>query len=276
MPLVGDISPDAPPAFLANLTGGDDRNAWPANLTEDRREDALSLIDGTVAVSPNMLVEDGWHRFGGSSWQALAFVSSDGWPPMPGHGHRDLGSFELHDGATKVIVDPGRGSYADAGYEAADTHSCILIDGAGPVPVNRAYYSQAFRHRVVDGRPVVERTRGGSILNKAGFRYLAGIGDVEREWRFTESRVEIADRIAGRGRRQIRRQFCTPHPVTTDGDTAIIDGGEISYRLFFGAGVSVKEITCWSGYGEGTPGSLIVSEHRAALPFEAVATIERI
>ena len=276
MPLIGDISPDTPPAYLGRLAGAAGGKTWPVNLVADRQREIDTLIARNVPVSPDKLAEDGWHRFGGHSWQALAFVCPDGWPPMPGHGHQDLGSFELHDGATKVLVDPGRGSYANAAYQAADMHSCVLIDGAGPVPVNRAYYSPAFRRRVVDERPTVKRTRDGSILNNAGFRYLADVGEVQREWRFTESRVEITDRIGGRGRRQVRRQFCTPYPVRIDGDTAVVKDGAISYRLSFGAAISVKEIICWSEYGEGTSGSLIFAKHSGTLPFEAVTTIERV
>lgn len=282
IPLVGDISPDVPPAYLANLIGdiavegGADQNAWPGNLPGDRREEALSFIAGITAVSPDKLAEDGWHRYGGHGWQALAFVSPDGWPPMPGHGHQDLGSFELHDGMTKVFIDPGRGTYADTEYESATVHNCVTIGGVGPVPVNRAYYSPGFRERIVTARPAVQRTREGAILRGAGFQHLSGIGEVERELEFSPGYVRITDRIPGHGRRDIRRQFCTPHPGVSDGDTVVIDAGTKSYRLSPGAGFTLNDITCWSAYGEGVPGTLIVSEQRGSLPSEAVATIERI
>ena len=279
LPLIGDISPDVPPAYLAGLTGklgGGDRQTWPAHLPVDRQRDVQNLIAANSAVSPDKLAEDGWHRFGDHGWQALAFISPDGWPPMPGHGHQDLGSFELHDGAIPVIVDPGRGTYADPGYESADMHNCLTIGGVGPVPVNRAYYSPDFRKRIVAAKPVVQRTRDGTILRDAGFKHLPGIGGVERELEFAAGVVRITDRVSGRGRRNIRHQFCTPHPVATDGDTAVIDAGATSYRLSSIAGFTLKEIMCWSAYGDGAPGMLIVSEHRGSLPYEAATTIERI
>lgn len=279
LPLIGDISPDVPPAYLAGLTGklgGGDRQTWPAHLPVDRQRDVQNLIAANSAVSPDKLAEDGWHRFGDHGWQALAFISPDGWPPMPGHGHQDLGSFELHDGAIPVIVDPGRGTYVDPGYESADMHNCLTIGGAGPVPVNRAYYSPDFRKRIVAAKPVVQRTRDGTILRDAGFKHLPGIGGVERELEFAAGVVQITDRVSGRGRRNIRHQFCTPHPVATDGDTAVIDAGATSYRLSSVAGFTLKEIMCWSAYGDGAPGVLIVSEHRGSLPYEAATTIERI
>ena len=66
------------------------------------------------------------------------FVPPDGWSPMPGHGHEDLGSFELHDGERPVIVDPGRGSYNDTEYCRARLHNYLTIDDVGPVAINRA------------------------------------------------------------------------------------------------------------------------------------------
>lgn len=276
MPLIGDISPDVPPAYLAGLSGKAGTNGWPANLSEDRRHEVRTLVREAPAVSPDKLAEDGWHRFGGHNWQALTFAPPDGWPPMPGHGHRDLGSFELHHGDMPVIVDPGRGSYADAKYEAAGMHNCILIDGASPSPVNRAYYASAFRDRVVPTRPEWSRTRDGGILRGAGFGHVPGIGSVEREWRFTESAVSISDRIDGRGRRKVRRQFCTPHPVATDGGAVIIDTGSASYRLSTGSEISLMEMTCWTAYGEGVRGTQIVAETHGPLPVEAVAILERV
>jgi hypothetical protein len=275
MPLVGDISPDVPPAYLGGLTGCGDENSWPANLPHARQHDARTLIGATAPVSPDRLAADGWHRFGGHRWQMLTFVPPDGWPPMPGHGHQDIGSFELHDGTTRVIVDPGRGSYADSEYENASAHNGILIDGAGPMPVNRPYYSSAFRDRIVPDRPVIQRIRDGGILRNAGFGHLSGIGSVERETHLTDNRVEIIDRIDGTGRRCIRRQFFTPHPVESDGDAVMIDAGAASYRLSMGTGVSLKKAACWSAYGVGSPGTLIVSEQSGALPFDTVAILER-
>lgn len=276
MPLIGDISPDVPPAYLAGLAGGAGENIWPAMLSNDRRQEILALIGTTAAVSPDKLADDGWHRFGGHGWQALSYVPPDGWPPMPGHGHRDLGGFELHDDGVPIIVDPGRGSYADSDYEDAAMHNGVLIDGAGGAPINRAYYAPEFRDRVIRTRPNLQRTRDGSVLHGAGFQHVAGIDAVEREWRFTKTGLSIADSIAGRGRRRIRRQFCTPHPVVPDGDSAIINAGPASYRLSMGSTISFVEMTCWSAYGKGMAGTLIVTETNEKLPIDAVATLERL
>lgn len=276
MPLVGDISPDVPPDYLAILSGGERKDGWPGHLSEDRQEIICALVAESMAVSPDKLAEDGWHRLGGHRWQALTYVSPDGWPPMPGHGHRDLGSFELHDGETPIFVDPGRGSYADVDYESAKLHNGVQIDGAGPMPLNRAYYAPAFRHRIVPIMPSLRRTRAGGILNGAGFQHISGIASAEREWRFTDSGVSISDRITGRGRRKIQQQFCTPHPVETDGDAVIINSGSALYRLSTGGQIRLREITCWTAYGEGRAGTQIIAEAGESLPMTAEATLERI
>jgi hypothetical protein len=195
---------------------------------------------------------------------------------MPGHGHQDLGSFELHDGDISVIVDPGRGSYADARCEGAAAHNGVTIDGRSPTPVNRPYYAAAFRERVVGALPDMQRTRDGRVLRNAGFGYLKTVTSAVREWRFSEAGVKISDRIAGRGRHRICRRFCTPLAVTREADAVIMSAGSRSYRFSPGADFRLEDITCWSAYGEGRPATLIISEWHGSLPFEAVVTIERI
>lgn len=275
MPLIGDISPDVPPAYLKILGEREEGVGWPSGLSPARQQRIRSLIDGSLPVSPDKLAADGWHGLGMHGWHALTYVADDGWPPMPGHAHHDLGSFELHDGDMPIIVDPGRGSYADTEYEGADVHNGVQIDAAGPMPINRAYYSTDFRKRVVSRPPKFKRTREGGILSDAGFQHLSGIGAVEREWRFLDTHVSIVDRISGAGRRTVQRSFCTPHNVRTDGDAVMINTGSASYRLSFGSGFSLKKITCWRSYGDGQPGTQIVAEVCDRLPLTCKAIIER-
>jgi hypothetical protein len=275
MPLIGDISPDVPPSYLATLVGDGDRMIWPANLSEDRQQDALDLISNIPAVSPDKLAEDGWHRFGAHHWQALAFVSPDGWPPMPGHGHVDLGSFELHDGTTRVIVDPGRGTYADTDDERASAHSGILIDGVGPMPVNRAYYSPAYRNRTVPVCPEMVRSRDGQVLKYAGSGHGTQIKMIERSWVFTEHSVEIRDRIDGRGRHRIRQQFIVPGSAEIVEDSAIISVSEKTYKISGTALAASAECTSWQAYGCGQRATAITFEQTVTLPFQGRVKIEQ-
>ncbi len=276
LPLIGDISPDVSPGFLGRLIDPGQDGIWPGSLGQDCEQDALKILNDVSPVSPDRLAHDGWHRFGAARWHALSYVPPDGWPPMPGHGHQDLGSFELHDDHLAILVDPGRGSYADFRYEDAKVHNGLTIDGNGPMPVNRPYYADTFRQRVIGALPRMERTRDGRILGAAGFGYLKYVKSVEREWRFSDSKVEILDRIEGQGRHIISRRLCTPLAVTGEGDVAILSDGSRSYRVSPGGAFRLEEITRWTAYGESTPATQIVSEFSGSLPFEGAMKIERI
>lgn len=274
LPLIGDISPDVPPGYLAVLTGGGDSDSWPSNLPDGRQSDIRDLIAENTAVSPDKLAEDGWHRFGGHRWQALAFVSPDGWPPMPGHGHQDLGSFELHDGTTPVIVDPGRGTYTNTEYEVAAAHSGILIDGTGSMPVNRAYYSSAYRDRSVPVRPKMTRTRHGHLLNYGGSGHGSMITGVERSWQFTENAVEICDRVQGRGRHRIRQQFIVPGAASVCNNGATIAIGDNTYKISASVPAVCARSTIWHAYGCGADATTIAFDQTVTLPFQGNIKIE--
>lgn len=275
MPLIGDISPDCPPSYLATLA--DDRcGGWGDALPDDRRGAFAALRAAVPPISPDRAAEDGWHRFGGYGWTALAFVPPNGWPPMPGHGHQDLGSFELHAGEVPLLVDPGRGSYAETDYASAAVHNGIMIDSAEPAPVNRPYYAEAFRRRVAGAPPATKRTRGGYRLEHRGFSRLRGVGAASREWRFAENRVEIVDRIEGTGRHLLGRHFCTPHPVAADGHGGLsIDADGQRFVLSPSATAELETMTRWTAYGIGTPATGISCEETVSLPCERVTVIER-
>ena len=195
---------------------------------------------------------------------------------MPGHGHEDLGSFELHDGDTPVIVDPGRGSYADSAYAAADMHNYITIDDVGPTAVCRPYYSDVFRRRVIGTPPSMSRMRDGRMLSHRGFSNLPKFGAAEREWRFLEDRIEIIDRITGRGHHRIRRRLFTEADVRASDAGAILVFQNGAYRVSSTVPPTVSETACWTGYGRARPGHLIVFDQPVSLPFEAKTVITRL
>ena len=282
LPLIGDISPDCPPAFLVGL--GDPAAAaqggWPDVLPDEARTRIAALLTDAPAVSPDRVSEDGWHRFGQQGWSALTYVPPDGWPPMPGHGHQDIGGFELHWKDCAVLIDPGRGSYRDGPserrYVSAQVHNSLTVDGHDPAPVNRPYYSDAFRRRILGDRPTVARTRAGLSLTHHGYGRLRGGGPASREWRFAPDHVEIVDLLQGRGRHTVQRRFCTAHPVETAGETADIAAGDHRFRLSAGAPIRRQDIICWTAYGVGIPGSLLICEEEAAFPCERQVRIERL
>ena len=276
VPLIGDISPDVSPEFLRRMTGAGDLDAWPVNLLAGRRQDAISMLERVSPVSPDRLADDGWHRFGGNQWHALCFVPPDGWPPMPGHGHHDLGSFELHDGERPVIVDPGRGSYDDMNYASAQMHNYLTIDDAGPTAVNRPYYSADYRSRVIGATPSMSRTRTGGILTNEGFGRLRGVGKAVREWRFLEDRLEILDRVEGHGKHRVRRRFHTSADSRKADTGAMLEFEGAVYSLSSDCGPIVTESARFAEYGRDLPGYQIMFDQTVPLPFESRTIIARL
>ena len=136
LPLVGDVSPDCPPPFLAGLAGGDDGNGWLATRGDDERAALKALMNRTADA--DRLAADGWLRFSCGRWSGLWHASPEGWPPMPGHSHQDLGSFELHLDAAAVVVDPGCGAYGEFGdaarYRSGRVHNTLLVGDRDPYP----------------------------------------------------------------------------------------------------------------------------------------------
>ena len=277
MPLIGDISPDAPPSYFAFLIGAEtDDRCWPSMMNEENRIAVTDLVSRVTPVSPDRLSEDGWHRFGEDDWLALAFVPPDGWPPMPGHGHQDLGSFELHDGVSEVIVDPGRGSYADPEYSSAEVHSGVMIDGREPTPVNRPYYDDEFRRRVIPHKPEFERTRTGRILRSYGLARVRGIGKYERQWWFKGGSVEILDRIQGSGKHRIERRYVTSTDVQAGDGYALLSANGRRWRLRAEVTPTVKPATRWMAYGKGRPGNVITFGQTEKLPYQGKTGLERL
>ncbi|MHA1597178.1 MAG: heparinase II/III domain-containing protein, partial [Alphaproteobacteria bacterium] len=177
LPLVGDISPDiAPDDVLATLdlkAGGD--------------------LDG-----------DGWLRVDVGDWSGLWHASPEGFSHMPGHGHQDSGSFELHYGDEAVIVDAGRGAYGETGdaarYRSAAMHNGLRVDGDDPYPPNKPYYNQIFRRIVAGLPPVLKKTTDGVHLK---------YGDVRRDWRFDDDKMTIVDHVRGGGAHTVTRTLIT-------------------------------------------------------------------
>ena len=280
LPLVGDISPDCPPGFLASLAGV---RANQPQWTDIKSADSLSGISALIAeispVSPNRLAADGWHRFRRAGWSALLHVPPDGWPPMPGHGHHDLGSFELHWETQPVFVDPGRGSYReDPAYDpdvSGAAHNAVCIDDAAATPVNRPHYSDSFRSRVVGVPPTIEPIRNGFRLAHSGFTRLRGVGNAIREWFFTDGRIEIRDRIEGNRAHRVRRSYCTPLVAVRQGKTVDLTGNGIRMRMDLGGDVTIGPRTIWAAYGERREGTEIVCEETMRLPVDLVTVLER-
>ncbi len=245
LPLIGDISPDLAPA---RLTSHFSRTA--ADLTAD-----------------------GWHRFEHGDWSMLLYAPPDGWPPMPGHGHQDLGGFELHWKGIALIVDPGRGRYGEDGeaalYRSAAVHSGITLSRQDPRPANRPYYSDAFRRRAGGAPP-----KATASSNALTLQYGIGRANVARVFAADLGRFSIKDNVDGCGRFEIERGLVIPLPVDIQGCQASIRTPAGDVRLIADAPLSASQITRWTRYGQGQPATRINIKQEARLPWQGRLSLE--
>lgn len=281
LPLVGDVSPDCPPAHLAGLLpGGDRKVGWMGLLPPDEHTALSARLDTATAVDGDVLAADGWLRRDLGRWSGLWHADPEGFSQMPGHGHQDCGSFELHHDGLPLFIDPGRGSYRVAGeaeeYVSARAHNGLCIDGADPYPANKPYYAPAFRRDVAGPPPLLSARSDGVGLEMHGFARLGRVEAVRRRWRFAGDALTIGDEVEGGGRHEIIRRLTTTLLVerlegglllsASDGRRfkVIIDGGE----------VNVRATQSWTAYGEGETARRIEISLTATLPWRGFLRIE--
>lgn len=278
-PLVGDVSPDCPPEHLrAFLPGDDARCGWGALVDDSERADFLALKSSVAPCAAEALAVDGWRSAAFGEWHALWFLSPEGFAPMPGHGHQDAGSFEVHWRGAPLFVDVGRGAYGETGeaalHRSALVHNGLTLDDHDPYPPNKPYYDPAFRRREGGESPMFVGTRDGVIAAFGGYGRL-GAPEVERLWRFDPGRFVVEDRIEGHGARRIARRLHTPWPVEPDGQAAVVRAPGGAVRVFAEAGgPALRSVTRWKAYGSGVPATAIVFESTAALPWRGTLVVE--
>lgn len=278
MPLVGDVSPDCPPSFLNSMhLGQDSGKGWLGGLSQEERE-AFHALRISEAAQPAPLNEEGFHRLSNGPWSGFWHVSPEGWPFMPGHGHQDIGGFELHFDTTPLFIDPGRGAYGESGeaarYRSGEVHNTLLVDRRDPYPPNRPYYSGYFRALVGGGAPRVRIGRSQLMMEHMGFARMHGVGRVERAWNLTEEGVSIIDRVSGARRALVSRIFMTT------GDVEKVEGGvQIScdgkrFLLKAEGPVFLSETPRFRAYGRPEPATRIEFTLEASLPWEGKTTLE--
>lgn len=271
LPLVGDISPDCPPEFLAGLLpGGDLDHGWGAWLSEGERTEVAALRDGAPMADPALLRAEGWTRGDFGPWSGLWHASPLGWPAMPGHAHQDLGAAELHWRGQAVFIDPGRGAYGESGeatrYRSAAVHGLIQVDDADPYPPNRPYYDDGFRRRLGGATPRLTVADGQVELAHQGF-HAQGVAAARRFWTFDGNRLEIEDRLDGCGRHRITRRLVTPFPVSRDGEEIMISTPAGRLRVTADAPLAVDKLDHWTAYGRGRSCTAIIAHTRAEFPW---------
>lgn len=244
LPLIGDISPDIAPA-------------------------ALALPPAAAGAPPvATLAADGWLRCDAGDWAGLWHAAPQGWSHMPGHGHQDCGSFELHWRGQPVFVDLGRGAYGEDGeaalYRSALVHNGLTLDGADPYPPNRPYYDEGFR-RMVAGPPPELATAGPTVT----LRYR----NIIRRWHLGAA-LALEDQVAGQRAAMIERRLHTPFPTVLVDGAALIETPAGRLRVTADAPLTLLPRIRWLAYGEGVPATAIVAAGRAGLPWAGRIVVE--
>ena len=253
LPLVGDISPDQTPEFLLKQ---------------------LKLINTTYRPSNKELFpleRAGWYRKDIGPFSALWHVAPKGWSQMPGHGHQDTGSFELHCNEDRIFIDPGRGHYGEIGdaalYRSAAVHNTLIVDGVDPYPPNKPYYCDKFRRTYGGPFPRVEVSNNNLKLTHYGYERLEGVKQVTRNWKFTKNSIEIIDMVNGEGKHRIDRILITPLRVEHNDDKISLHSAKSVYLLITDFDPKITVIPIWQSYGSSFMGSAIIFSRRESLPW---------
>jgi hypothetical protein len=253
-PLIGDISPDLPPQSVLHALA----------VTEDRDAQALA--------------ENGWHRLDSGPWSGLWHVSPSGFSHMPGHGHQDCGSFELHFKDQPVFIDPGRGSYGESGeaaqYRSGKVHNTLLIDGADPYPANKPYYNNVFRCQIAGPPPKVEQDQDSIRLSHDGFKRLKNVGTLCRHWQFSQNSMTLNDSVEGSRNHLLSRLLVTPLDVSQSSDGVELRGRDVAFNLSVDGEITIELITRWTAYGHGEPVTAIQIISKTTLPWTGNLSLE--
>ena len=278
LPLIGDISPDCPPEFLTCLLPNNDiATGWGTLLSEPERGCLRDLKSEWQILSDDHPIHDDWHRYEDSGWSALWHIAPNGWAPMPGHGHQDIGSFELHHDGERVVIDLGRGRYCqhgDGDYVSAERHNGITVDGREPYPPNRPYYSRVFRERIGGSPPTLERLNNGVRVSFDGYRRMPGLGQIKRTWTFVPDRMIVDDHVEGHGSHHVWRRINTFHTVRSVEHGVVIETPRHTYHLHGDGKFQLTPATAWSAYGEGRPATTIEILLTTNLPVDTRLALE--
>ena len=275
MPLVGDVSPDCPPEYLSGLAGGNE--GWVSALEADERAALTELRDAVTPAKPEELAADGWRRADFGAWSGLWHASPAGWSAMPGHGHQDIGGFEVHYGTEAVFRDLGRGAYGETGeaafYRSALAHNTVAVDGRDPFPPNKPYYDETFRSRIGGPPPKLRRYQNAMTLSHQGYARLGSVGVLSRRWSFSASELRIDDGVEGSGRHRVTRRLHTTLAVEPTASGALLKGQDACFRINADGPVTIGPATFWGAYGSAGPATTIDVTVATELPWQGVLTL---
>ena len=291
MPLIGDLSPDFTPRFLAGLGGADDSAAgWSSllGITRNRSSRAPEGADSRPGA--------GYYRAASGGFETFAFVNPDGHVPAWSHAHADMGSFTVSWHDRPLLVDAGRATYKPGGMSdfgrSARSHNTHRVDGCEPCVVHGLNgYPEMFRSDYIDARPRASAHAGvGEArldIAHEGFARLGSSLHVSRAIVMTRESLHLTDAISGSGRHTIETFF----HLAPEAAVERVEAGKwrVSLpgapNLLFAAGADAAlhrgtpepQPMGWTSrrYGSAVPSTSLVFTSRAALPHTATYSLTR-
>lgn len=197
-PLLGDISPDFPPAWLESAAkpAGRSAPAW-----RDFWGGPESSAQETLGFDDRL--PDGWCRYDAKRYKVFWHVEPLGSIPVYSHAQHDTGAFELQVDRRPFLMDTGRASYRPdaAGHygRSARAHNSCLVDGHEPF-VSPWLNGGRWLLPSYQKTRVRAEARGNSFfVEHEGFSRLPGAGLWRRVFRLGENEVEVEDFWQGAG-----------------------------------------------------------------------------
>lgn len=189
-----------------------------APVTPDLHRLATDLGFGALparaAQALTELMPSGYVRVDRGPMSALLDVAPIGPDYMPGHAHADTLSFELSLGRQRVIVNGGTSQYGDGAERqrerATASHSTVEVAGENSSEVwagfrvgRRARPSDLTIHSGGDAPWEVS-------CSHTGYRHLVGGPEHRRTWQFSDSTLQVEDRVSVPGAPAIARFILAP------------------------------------------------------------------
>jgi len=244
IPLIGDVSPDSPPAWLLGLP-------WSAPAVRLCEPNVLPLVPpergwsdlfGATTGSGTAMLErtesfprSGWIRVNHPPWTVFVRAETRDGRTQSDHSHHDLGSFVLYRDGVLLFLDSGRVDYTRSPLSlygmSARAHNSLLIDGLGASCDGPAWLSDRYRKVKVDVRASREMEDTLITIEHDGFGRIAGHPIAHRRsLRLTRHNFRIEDHLDGNGthRIQVRLHFAAEVQRHSTHAWMLVGGGTLS------------------------------------------------
>ena len=217
MPLIGDVSPDFPPAWLVSLPWSTlAREAFTPRVMPpaptapgwatmfEARHSSSGEPNGAAIANVACWPDGGWCRADVGVWTLLVRARPHDGRLRSGHEHADLTSYTLFRDGDVLIADCGRHDYSDrelGSYgRSARAHTAPIIDGLGSMADGPTWLSGRYTRVDVALSAVKTATGCRVIVEHSGFKRLARTPILHRRELLLEpTGLTVTDHLVGTG-----------------------------------------------------------------------------